>query len=288
MVLDSIRRGRFKRRVQVTSNDEIGYTAEAINEMARGLEEREHMRRSLDLACEVQQNLLPTGPPEIIGLDIAGRSVFCDETGGDYYDYMKLGGKDSQKVVLVIGDVSDHGLQSALLMISARAFLRHHVYHVHDLDEMITEVNGHMVHDVKDTGRFMTLFVAVIDASEKTIRWVRAGRDPGFLYDPARDCFEGLGGKGLPLGIQEDSEYQELSRGLVPGQVIVLATDGVWEARNREGEPFGKGRLMEAVRARADKSAEEIMEGIWEDLKEFSGSSEHQDDVTVIAAKLTD
>jgi sigma-B regulation protein RsbU (phosphoserine phosphatase) len=112
--LRRIRNGFFDKRVQVFSNDEIGYTGDAINEMAKGLIERERMQQSLNLAKEVQQNLLPKSNLKIDGLDIAGKSVYCDETGGDYYDFIIIDDAAEQKIGVAIGDVSGHGIPSAL------------------------------------------------------------------------------------------------------------------------------------------------------------------------------
>jgi hypothetical protein len=97
-----VRNGRFDKKVQVATNDEIGYTGDVINEMTEGLKERERMQRSLDLAMEVQQNLLPNKDPEIQGLDIAGTSIYCEETGGDYYDYLsgEMFGKERFKAII--------------------------------------------------------------------------------------------------------------------------------------------------------------------------------------------
>ena len=111
--LRRIRNGRFDKRVQVISNDEIGFTGDAINEMAEGLVERNLMQQALNLAKEVQQNLLPKSNLKIDGFDIAGKSVYCDETGGDYYDFFTFGGATEQKIGVVIGDVSGHGIPSA-------------------------------------------------------------------------------------------------------------------------------------------------------------------------------
>ena len=119
--LRDIRNGSFENKIRVTSNDEIGYTGDVINEMAEGLKEREQMRYSLVLAKEVQQNLLPKFDPLVKGLDIAGTSMYCEETGGDYFDYLNVSEND---LLVVVGDVSDHGVSSAMLMTTARAFLR--------------------------------------------------------------------------------------------------------------------------------------------------------------------
>jgi sigma-B regulation protein RsbU (phosphoserine phosphatase) len=175
--LRGVRNGRFDKKVQVTTNDEIGYTADVFNEMTDGLKERKRLQQSLDLAMEVQQNLLPGKDPEIEGLDIAGTSIYCEETGGDYYDYL-IAGKDGQKkICVVVGDVSDHGISSALLMTTARAFLRQRTSRSGELDQVVTDVNRQLTRDVEESGRFMTLFICEIDRDNQVIHWVNAGHD---------------------------------------------------------------------------------------------------------------
>jgi sigma-B regulation protein RsbU (phosphoserine phosphatase) len=110
--------------VQVFSNDKIGYTGDAINEMAKGLIEGERMQQSFKLAKEVQQNLLPKSNLKVDGLDIAGKSVYCDETGGDYYDFIIIDDAAEQKIIVAIGDISGHGIPSALRMATVRSSLR--------------------------------------------------------------------------------------------------------------------------------------------------------------------
>jgi sigma-B regulation protein RsbU (phosphoserine phosphatase) len=124
LTLQGVRNGRFDKKVQVTTNDEIGYTGDVINEMTEGLIERERMQQSLNLAKEVQQNLLPKSNLKVKGFDIAGKSVYCDETGGDYYDFISIEDTDKHKIGIAIGDVSGHGISSALLMATVRSSLR--------------------------------------------------------------------------------------------------------------------------------------------------------------------
>ncbi|MFH1091923.1 MAG: SpoIIE family protein phosphatase [Pseudomonadota bacterium] len=288
-VLEHIRRGDFNQRITVTSNDEVGYTGDIINEMTAGLKDRERMRQSLDLAREVQQNMLPRSVPRVQGLDIAGRSIFCDETGGDYLDYLDMLGRQPGKIGIIVGDVSDHGLQAALLMISARAYLRHHAFHSENIAEIVTDANWHLCNDVRETGRFMTLFFTVIDSRKRQIRWVRAGHDPAVIYDPAAagdDPFEELGGQGVPLGVHDSFQFTEYQRPIAPGQIIALATDGVWEDRNPDGEQFGKHRLRQTIRANAHKTATEVLEAILAEMERFSGSPKCSDDVTLVIVKV--
>jgi sigma-B regulation protein RsbU (phosphoserine phosphatase) len=124
LVLKQVTQGKLGLRVNVTSNDEIGYVGDVINDMTEGLMERDRMRQSLDLAMEVQQNLLPKGNLEIDGFDIAGKSLYCDETGGDYYDFIISDEANDRKLGVAIGDVFGHGIPSALLMATVRSSLR--------------------------------------------------------------------------------------------------------------------------------------------------------------------
>jgi phosphoserine phosphatase RsbU/P len=287
-VLKNIRRGHFDSRVKVMSNDEIGYTGDAINEMAMGLQEREKMRQSLDLAREVQLNLLPKSPPSIKGLDIAGKSIYCDQTGGDYFDFFEIDGQKKGRIAVVVGDVAGHGIPSALLMASARAFLRLRSFLPGTIAQTVADVNIQMSRDVGYSGQFMTLFFLGIDADAGEINWVRAGHDPAILYDRDSGLFEKLMGKGLPMGVDEHSIYVENKKtGLKEGQVIIIGTDGIWEARGPDGKIFGKDPLYEILRQKNESGAEEILNEIMSALKNFKSGLELEDDATMVVIRFT-
>ena len=154
-----------------------------IGNMAFITDMTEH-KKALALAGEVQKSLLPQDKPRVQGLDIAGRNVSCDEIGGDYFDF--LWRRDSKKgpFSVVVGDISGHGVDSALLMTTARAFLRMRASQPGTISEIITAMNRHLTQDVLESGRFMTLFYLTIDPEKKRLDWVRAGHDPALVYDP--------------------------------------------------------------------------------------------------------
>ena len=288
-VLKRIRKGQFDEKVQVTSNDEIGYTGDVINEMTEGLMERDSMKRSLELAMEVQQNLLPGENPRIKGLDIAGKSIYCDETGGDYYDFIKLDGSRDGNIVIVIGDVSGHGVPSALLMSTARAFIRQRAGLPGSPSQVISDVNHQIAADVEDSGQFMTLFYMTVDQDNRCLEWVRAGHDPGIFYDPAKDLFENLAGPGMALGIDGDYNYvANRKEELKEGQIVVLGTDGIWEAQNPHGDMLGKEALYKIVRENADAGASLLLDLIIAHVDQFSGGISLQDDVTLVVVKIGD
>ncbi len=289
VVLKQVTKGQFGSQVKVTSNDEIGYVGDVINDMTAGLIERDQMRRSLDLAMEVQQNLLPKDDLRINGLDIAGRSIYCDETGGDYYDFMAIGESHDEKIGVAIGDVSGHGIPSALLMATVRSSLRQRLSLPGSIAQIVSDVNCQLVRDVEDSGQFMTLFYLTVDPANQYLQWVRAGHDPGIFYDPASDTIEDLKGKGIALGVDENWQYEMNERiGLAKGQIIVLSTDGVWEAHNRTGEIFGKARLYEIIRQNAMETAEEIIEAVVVTLDQFQKDSAIEDDITLVVIKIAE
>ena len=286
-VLQDVRNGRLNRRVSVRSNDEAGYVGDVINEMTVGLREREKMHQSMELAREVQQNLLPRGAPQQKGLDIAGRSIYCDQTGGDYFDFLQVGPPGDNTIGLVVGDVSGHGVPASLLMATVRALMRQRSLLPGGPAQVINDVNMHLSRDVEDSGQFMTLFYLVIDPVHRSLQWVRAGHEPAVLYDPFRDVFEELRGSGVALGIDENWKYREEGRsGLLSGQVILIGTDGIWESRNSEGRMFGKEALLDLIRKNAAASAEEILGAIIDSVKHFQQDIEPEDDITLVVAKI--
>jgi sigma-B regulation protein RsbU (phosphoserine phosphatase) len=284
--LRGVRNGDFGKKVRVSSNDEIGYTGDVINEMTKGLIERDRMRQSLGIAMEVQQNLLPATDPKVIGLDIAGTSIYCEETGGDYYDYLNVDPDGRGKIQIVVGDVSDHGIASALLMTSARAFLRQRASRSGMLDQMVADVNQQISRDVEESGRFMTLFFCEIDSQSKTIRWVNAGHEPAIIYDPNNGRMEELTGHGLPLGVAEKTFYQESRREFLPGQILLIGTDGIRESQNSEGQMFGKKRLQEVIRSHGRESAKDLLHAIITELDKFCHPLQKEDDVTLVVVKV--
>lgn len=286
-VVNKIRQGDFKTRVKVVSNDEIGVLGDAVNDMTKGLLERERMQQSLNLAKEVQQNLLPKNNLSLEGLDIAGKSVYCDETGGDYYDFIAIGQGDHKKIGVAIGDVSGHGISSALLMATVRSALRQRAALTGDIGQIISDVNRQLAADVEDTGQFVTLFFLLLDAGKGKLEWVRAGHDPAVLYDPQKENFAELGGAGIALGINARWVYEgSKSTDVSKGQIIFLSTDGIWEACNRQGEMLGKEPILKAIRQNAALDAARIIDAVFKVLKDFTAGAKIEDDITAVVIKI--
>lgn len=280
-------KGDFSARIDINTGDERDLLAKSFNEMVPQLKDRMQMRKSLEVAKEIQQNLLPQAIPNLRGFDIAAKSVYCDETGGDYFDFFPCEDDHCSRFGIAVGDVTGHGVGAALLMATARALIRGLVTRPENLADCLTQVNSLLCTDVRDTGRFMSLFFLMIEEGSRNISWVRAGHDPAILFDPARETVEELMGPGMVLGVEEDYCYEQVDKGIeTAGTIIFIGTDGIWEAHNFKGELFGKDRLHQIIRDNADKSAGAIQGAVLDAVGKFRGSVPQEDDITLVVIKI--
>ena len=278
--------GDFETHVNIRTRDELHKLGETFNDMTAGLAERDRMKRSLALAMEIQQHLLPQAPPTLEGFDIVGQSQYCDETGGDYYDFIDLVDLAPGRLGIALGDVTGHGIGAALLMTTARAILRSHAgRYDQDLAALFDSLNDHLV---RDTGEdwFMTLFYGVLDATQRSLLWASAGHDPAMWIRKSSGEIDELPNTGIPLGVIEEVRY---TRGgpvrMESGDVILIGTDGIWEAANTSRDMFGKDRLRDILRANADRTAGEIRDAIARAVAEFRGEAPQADDITLVVIR---
>ena len=278
-----LEQGDFSARLDVEFNDERDQIVTSFNRIMPRLDEHLKMSRALGVAHEVQQSLLPGQNPTLQGFDIAGKSIYCDETGGDYYDFLTI---SDERLAVVVGDVSGHGVSSALLMATARALVMLRSSMPGPAATIINDVNRHLSLDTSETGNFMTFFYCELKEQSTEIRWVRAGHDPAIIYDPLSGEFDELKGRGPALGLDYSFEYEESQRQLSGGQIIVIGTDGIWEMRNEKGEMFGKERLKTILRAHGSSQAGEIVALIDDALGQFRGNAQLEDDVTMVVIRV--
>jgi sigma-B regulation protein RsbU (phosphoserine phosphatase) len=244
-------------------------------------------KRALELAGKVQKNLIPAKAPQIKGLDIAGRSDPCQEVGGDYFDFLYGPEYPAGTLRVVVGDISGHGVEAALLMTTARAFIRMRATQSVEPAEVVTLTNHDLALDMGDSGSFMTLFYMEIDPDTRTARWVRAGHEPAMLYCPVRDRFEELVGNGTPLGVNQDFGFTEQTLpALHPGTILALGTDGIWEARDPDGRFFGKERFRDIIRRQAGGSAQDMVTAVFDEIGRFCRGLPHDDDITLVVIKI--
>ena len=272
--------------ILIHGNTLRGDQGEVIGNMAFVTDMTEH-KKALALAGEVQKSLLPQSKPDVHGLDVAGRNVSCDEIGGDYFDFLWRRENPDGPFSVVVGDITGHGVDSALLMTSARAFLRMRASQPGTISEIVSAMNSHLTHDVLETGRFMTLFYLTVDPHKDRIDWVRAGHDPAILYDPQKDAFVELKGTGVALGVNDAFIYTENRHaGLTNGQVIAIGTDGIWEAFNKKGAMFGKKRFKDIIRKNAGAGADDILNAVYNEINQFAEGQKTEDDITLVIIKI--
>ena len=278
-----LEQGDFSARLEVEFNDERDQIVTSFNRIMPRLDEHLRMSRALGVAHEVQQSLLPDKDPMLQGFDIAGMSLYCDETGGDYYDFIRI---SDTRLAVVVGDVSGHGVSSALLMATSRALVMLRASMPGPTASIINDVNKHLSLDTYETGNFMTFFYCELNEMSREICWVRAGHDPALIYSQESDEFDELKGKGLALGLDYAFEYEESQRLLNLNQVILIGTDGIWEMRNDQGEMFGKDRLKEIIRDNSSATAKRMLAVIYDTLEKFRGGAQLEDDVTMVVIKV--
>jgi sigma-B regulation protein RsbU (phosphoserine phosphatase) len=283
-ILERISRGDLSQKVPVATKDEFGVIAGHTNNMIDGLRHRAELVSALKLAEEVQQNLLPQRAPEIPGLDIAGTSIYCDETGGDYYDYLKL---PSGRLGVVVADASGHGIGAAMHMTTVRAFLHFGIRTYQNPAQLLSEVNYYTTRDSSETNRFMSMFFLEINQSAKTLCWVRAGHEPAMLFGPSGNKLRDLSGEGVALGVIGNYNYSEYTlQDWESGSVIIIGTDGVRETRNSSGEMFGLNRLHELIFHNVNETAAVIQNSIIDVLRTFQADATQEDDITLVIIKL--
>ncbi|WP_320171137.1 SpoIIE family protein phosphatase [Maridesulfovibrio sp.] len=279
--------GDWDVRADFHSKDELGELAEKFNNMVPQLKEHSITQQALSLADEAQQSLFPQGPPTVNGADIGARCTFSEKTGGDYYDFLSCAQCDgTDRFGAAIGDVSGHGVSAALLMTSARAYIRALTGQHLSLVEVFERVNRLVTTDCAKTGHFMTAFTVICDTKEKTVNWIRAGHDPALIYTPESDSFEELVGTGLALGVDGEYRYEENLTRVEPGQILILYTDGIWEAHSPAGATFGKDNLRRIICENSHKPAQDMVDMLLAEVQNHRRGLPLEDDCTAIIIKF--
>lgn len=283
---DDLAKGRFGPPLAVTTRDEVGDLTGSFNKMTRQLRQRMRMKEAIDMAREVQQNLLPQAGFMVPGLEAAGLSLYCDETGGDYYDIIEFAEND-RKVGVAVGDVVGHGIGAALLMTTVRALLRCRIAQPGRLDDIIGDVNRLLCRDTAVSGSFVTLFYLEVDRRHNTVGWVRAGHEPALVYSPATMQFSELKGPGVALGVDANLSFRlnELPAA-DEEQVILIGSDGAWEVENEAGEQFGRERLRQLLAATCELPPDTILKTMVREIAEFRGGKPQHDDITLVVVKI--
>jgi serine phosphatase RsbU (regulator of sigma subunit) len=268
-----------------------GVVAEEVRKNVQvALREAETQRRleavqhDLQVARSIQQSLLPKEKPSAAGFEVAGWNQPADDTGGDYYDWMPIAGG---KLVVMLADVTGHGIGPALLAASSRAYARASFETQPDLLSAFQHMNQAMRADL-DPRRFVTFAGVECSPNPGKVEVYSAGHAPLFFYSAAEDRFWEMDAHAPPLGILPmlvgDPPAQMT---LAPGDLILLVTDGFFEWENKAGEQFGSQRLEAAVRASRQLAPEAIIQKLYASVLAFAEGSAQKDDLTAVVIKRT-
>ena len=252
-------------------------------EVAREAAERQFMQRELEIAREVQERLLPHRKPEAQGIDYAGRCNPAQSVGGDYYEYFMLG---DHGLCCAVGDVSGKGIPAALVMASLQSSLRGLVFGgIQHLAELFEKLNE-LLDDATARNRFATLFFCRIDPRSGLFTYTSAGHNPALLVR-AEGTVEWLDVRGIALGLARSASYPVGAGRLMPGDVMVIYSDGFTEAFNAQGEEYGEQRLLELASSVRNLPAAGILDALFKDTNRFVAGAPQHDDMTAIVIKRT-
>jgi len=242
--------------------------------------EKKRLQGQLEVARQVQLELLPPNDPELPGFDISAYNFPTEEVSGDYYDWVRI--YDDQ-IGLVIADVAGKGIPAALLMVFLRAGLRAATHIGYATHISMAKVNFLLWESI-ERNQFITAFYGILDASNRTLHYSNAGHNPPLLID-AQGAARFIEWGEQPLGMFRDTRYHEHYHTFRPGEVLVLYTDGVTEALSPNGEEFGRDRLITAVKSGLTLTARELIASMQRDVYQWTDGVGLTDDATFFVIK---
>jgi serine phosphatase RsbU (regulator of sigma subunit) len=244
-------------------------------------QQRDGLLQDVELAAQVQRLFLPTGRPAIAGLEIAGMMRPARGVSGDYYDYIPI---DAHTIQLVIADVAGKGVAAALLMSATAAVMQLEANQERCMRDIVGRLNTG-INAVSDFERYVTLLLAEIDAQKRTLRYINCGHNPALLFRAQTGNVTFMDSSCPPIGMFMQEKCELISTQLVPGDVLVLYTDGLTEAANRSAEEFGTERLSAVLQRGCSLPAEALMTEMYKSAADFCGETGFQDDVTLLVVK---
>jgi sigma-B regulation protein RsbU (phosphoserine phosphatase) len=256
-------------------------------EQYEAVERAERLAEELRRAATMQQNLLPPEPVRERNVVVAGKNIPSFDVGGDYFDFI---GAEDGLLFVGLGDVAGKGMAAAMLMMNLQASVRAQVETGRPLQEVMARLNRSIHQSVRGL-RFVTLFVARIDTASGVVTYVNGGHNPPYVMRASGEI-EMLSAGGLLLGMFPEAEYEQGTITLSAGDLLVIYSDGVTEARapagpgEEVGEEFGEERLVEFLRAARDLPAEQLVDRLIGRIREFNGPAQLADDVTVAAIRF--
>jgi serine phosphatase RsbU (regulator of sigma subunit) len=292
---DQIARGDLDARVEVRSGDEIGLLGENFNFMADQISillqqtaEKAKIEQELEVAKMIQETLVPSDAPvRKSTLTFAGFYQPAAQTGGDWWTWAELAGG---KILVVIGDVTGHGVPSAMITAAAKAAsdVARYVHHDDVTVTRLLEIMNHAIFESAQRRFVMTCFASIIDTRTRTITYANAGHNFPYLYRPGdgKGEFGSLMIRGNRLGDDRTSKYEAKTTELVPGDILVWYTDGIVECENEGGEEYGEKRFRASVKKAAALDAGEMRDAIIADAAQYFGNAPRKDDITMVVGRI--
>ncbi len=244
--------------------------------------EKQRMEDELNIAREIQRGLLPETLPSIDNFDIAAVTIPSKEVGGDYYDVIK---RNENEYIIAIADVSGKGTPAALLMANVQAALRALSPHCKSISETTGQINDLICASTGNSNKFITFFWGILESNSRQFRYTNAGHNPPIVISKEGKIKE-LNEGGLILGVFKTSTpYEESVVTLMPGDVLIMYTDGISEAMNLNNEQYSEERLLKLLKESKQVSSREIIKHVQKDLDSFTQGALHSDDITILAIK---
>jgi sigma-B regulation protein RsbU (phosphoserine phosphatase) len=241
--------------------------------------EKERLERELEVAADIQMSILPDILPSPDGYDFGGRILPARQVGGDFYDVFKLG---ENKYGILIGDVADKGVPSAIFMARAHALIIAEADDVTTPGDVLRMANGHITRFEKFT-QFVTALFGILDISTGHFSYARAGHEPPLLLTADGEVTRLPHQPGMALGLWEDITLDENELTLPKGSLLIMFTDGLTDCRNPKGEPFGLDRIKTAMGNLKKINAQAGCDELFEKLMKYQDGSKQDDDVTLVA-----
>jgi serine phosphatase RsbU (regulator of sigma subunit) len=279
--------GDLDARIELHTRDELSTLAGSFNRMAsevkrlvREVARRERIEREIQIARQIQVNMLPAELPHVEGYEIAGESYPAQEVAGDYYDAVLLEGGG---MALVVADVSGKGVAAAMLMSNLHASLSVLLHEGHPLHRVAERLNV-LIHRNSPSDMFVTFFVAVLDPQTGSVEYVNSGHDPPVVVK--QDRAVELGATGLILGFMPDASYRAATVALESGDCLVMYSDGITEALSAAEEDFGRDRLVDTLVSLRGDGADEIVRSVIQRVRDHVGPERApRDDLTLLLVK---
>ena len=241
--------------------------------------EKERLEHELQLAADIQLSILPTNLPDFDEFSFGARILPARQVGGDLYDVFPL--KDN-KVGVLIGDVADKGVPSSLFMARSHALIMAEADFDLNAGEVMRAVNKHITR-LQKTTQFVTVLYGILDLNTRMFSYARAGHEPPLVMHANGEVERIPHSSGMALGLWETITLDERTIELLPGETLLLYTDGMTDCRNPKGEPFGLERIKDVLSGLTNMNAQQVCDNMLDTLLNYQDGSKQDDDVTLVA-----